>query len=80
MPSTPSLVGEEIIREQTHILIVDDNPLNRSIIGRLLMKMGFSVDTAEGGYEALEMVAHPEKKLYSLSALSSSLPSSVVCC
>ncbi|GAA5842934.1 hypothetical protein JCM11251_002938 [Rhodosporidiobolus azoricus] len=68
-PSTPSLAQQQqqdIDRSQHTILVVDDNELNRNIIGRLLGKMGFEVDSASSGYEALEKVADPQKKRYSL--------------
>ncbi|GAA5937825.1 uncharacterized protein JCM15063_002129 [Sporobolomyces koalae] len=47
----------EVIKDNTWILVVDDNELNRSIIARLLSKMGFHVDCAGNGWDALDMVA-----------------------
>ncbi|GAA5902646.1 uncharacterized protein JCM6883_007193 [Sporobolomyces salmoneus] len=48
----------DVIKENTWILVVDDNELNRSIIARLLTKMGFNVECAANGYEALDMVSN----------------------
>ncbi|GAA5820583.1 hypothetical protein JCM10212_006418 [Sporobolomyces blumeae] len=63
--SVPKAVQEasDVIKENTWVLVVDDNDLNRSIIARLLTKMGFHVESAANGYEALDMV---EKKKYDL--------------
>ncbi|GAA6024115.1 hypothetical protein JCM11491_001095 [Sporobolomyces phaffii] len=48
----------DVIKENTWILVVDDNELNRSIIARLLTKMGFHVESAANGYDALDMVSN----------------------
>lgn len=37
------------------VLIVEDNALNRDMLGRRLLKRGFTVDYAETGEEALDM-------------------------
>ncbi|GAA6033927.1 hypothetical protein JCM8097_000412 [Rhodosporidiobolus ruineniae] len=67
VPTTPDPTQtQDLVRKDIWILIVDDNELLRTVLSRLLSKMGFSVDTASSGYEALEMVAKPEEKLYSL--------------
>tara|TARA_R110000868_G_scaffold179562_1_gene419664 strand:+ start:3028 stop:3465 length:438 start_codon:yes stop_codon:yes gene_type:complete len=36
------------------VLVVDDNELARNLIANPLTEVGFSVDTAAGGFEALE--------------------------
>merc|ERR1712151_1209597 len=38
------------------ILVVDDAPMNRKLLTRLLMKRGHHVDMAEDGLDALEKV------------------------
>ncbi|GAA5957761.1 hypothetical protein JCM3765_003757 [Sporobolomyces pararoseus] len=53
----------DVIKENTWVLVVDDNELNRSIIARLLTKMGFHVECAANGYDAFDMVS---KKRYDL--------------
>ncbi|GAA5903840.1 hypothetical protein JCM6882_001329 [Rhodosporidiobolus microsporus] len=69
-PATPNPAQQQqqqdIDRSEHTILVVDDNELNRNIITRLLSKMGFMSDSASSGYEALDKVADPEKKRYSL--------------
>ncbi|GAA5980667.1 hypothetical protein JCM11641_000169 [Rhodosporidiobolus odoratus] len=59
----PGQEPQDIDRSKVTILVVDDNELNRSIIARLLVKMGFQVESASNGYEALDLV---EKKEYAL--------------
>jgi sigma-B regulation protein RsbU (phosphoserine phosphatase) len=41
---------------QAHLLVVDDNELNRDMLSRRLRKEGHRVDVAEDGKRALEMV------------------------
>ncbi|WP_286192254.1 response regulator [Roseomonas genomospecies 6] len=40
-----------------HLLVVDDSPTNRILTAALMRKVGFSVDTADGGAEAIASVA-----------------------
>src|SRR5437867_842015 len=46
--------GDEAARA---ILVVDDNPENREMLGRRLVREGHRVETASGGREALERLA-----------------------
>jgi signal transduction histidine kinase len=43
-----------------HILVVDDNEMNRDVMTRRLRREGYVVDTAEDGYQALKMI-HAER-------------------
>jgi class 3 adenylate cyclase len=52
-----------------HILVVDDNPLNRDMLARRLESRGFTVATAEDGQQALEMVAAQEFELILLDVM-----------
>jgi len=40
----------------TRILVVDDDPLNREIVSRVLSKAGYETDSAKDGPEALAMI------------------------
>ena len=42
--------------ERGHLLVVDDNEMNRDLLSRRLRKKGHQVQVAEGGAEALEMI------------------------
>jgi signal transduction histidine kinase/CheY-like chemotaxis protein/HPt (histidine-containing phosphotransfer) domain-containing protein len=50
-PSTP-LKG--------HVLLVEDNPVNRQVAQRLISLAGLSADIAENGKEAVEKMAHTQ--------------------
>jgi CheY-like chemotaxis protein len=41
---------------QGHILVVDDNQLNRMLLSRALKEQGYTVSTAEDGQQALELL------------------------
>jgi phosphoserine phosphatase RsbU/P len=40
-----------------HLLVVDDNPVNRKVLGRYLEQLGHTIRYAENGRQALEMLA-----------------------
>jgi adenylate cyclase len=42
--------------QQSHVLIVDDNEMNRDMLKRRLTRQGCIVAIAENGYQALEMI------------------------
>ena len=46
-----------------HVLVVDDNPVNREIASAMLRHAGCSVDVAPGGAEAIDLVASGEYDL-----------------
>jgi signal transduction histidine kinase len=54
-----------------HILVVDDNELNRSLLERLLKRDGHHPEIAENGREALEMM---QQKVYDLILLDIMMP------
>src|SRR4051794_33466850 len=41
---------------QGHLLVVDDNEMNRDMLSRRLRREGYTVDLAEDGYKALELI------------------------
>ncbi|MBF0476945.1 MAG: response regulator [Deltaproteobacteria bacterium] len=51
-----SLAGDKV-------LVVDDNPLNRMLVGRILKKVGVGFSEAENGLSAIEMVRKEEPDL-----------------
>ena len=46
---------ETFIAPDAHILVVDDMPMNLTVITRLLKKTKINIDTAKSGKEALEL-------------------------
>ena len=53
------------------LLVVDDNELNRDMLSRRLERKGYQVDTAEDGYQALDMIS---KSPYDLVLLDIMMP------
>jgi len=59
----PSAAAQKPSRQETkpyvrlagHVLVVDDNSVNRIITSQMLVKLGFTVATAEDGLEAVEV-------------------------
>lgn len=48
-------ITKQII-ESAHILVVDDNEMNRDMLSRRLQRHGYKTSIAEDGYEALKMI------------------------
>ncbi|MBF0549511.1 MAG: response regulator [Deltaproteobacteria bacterium] len=66
-PETIRRIGQEAAQAQElvecpaslagdKVLVVDDNPLNRMLVGRILKKVGVGMAEAENGLSAIEMV------------------------
>ncbi len=53
------------------VLVVDDNPVNRKVAGGFLKKMGFQVDMAEDGKQAVDAV---EKCAYGMVFMDCQMP------
>jgi CheY-like chemotaxis protein len=53
----------------THLLLVEDNEVNRDMLSRRLARRGFTVSTAENGLEAIEtaLTGRPDLVLMDLS-------------
>jgi len=77
---TPEQVGEARQKETAttrspfvynfagrHVLVVEDHPLNREIILRILEECGFSVDIAENGQQAVDVFSN--KPIYYFDAI-----------
>ncbi len=57
-----------------HILLVEDNELNREIACCLLDDAGYTVDTAENGAVALEMIEGADARTYDLVLMDIQMP------
>lgn len=57
-----------------HILLVEDNELNREIALEILTNCGFCVDTAENGVEAVEKVKNSTEEMYDLVLMDIQMP------
>jgi signal transduction histidine kinase/ActR/RegA family two-component response regulator len=42
---------------QRHVLVVEDNPINQRVAEKMLARLGYRVDTANHGYEAIARMA-----------------------
>lgn len=50
------LLREDIMENSPNILLVDDNDVNRQVARSILAKVGYTVEVAQNGFEALEKV------------------------
>ena len=57
-----------------HVLIVEDNPTNSKLLGRILSKMGLAVDTTTNGREAVEAVEAERQDQYDLIFMDIQMP------
>jgi CheY-like chemotaxis protein len=48
--------GDKVKQEKAKILVVDDEPVNRTLLYKILLKLDYVVETASDGYHALESV------------------------
>lgn len=51
------------------ILVVDDNEMNRDLLARRLQRLGFTVDTADGGHSGLEKILGGDYQLIMLDIM-----------
>jgi len=51
------------------ILVVDDNEMNRDLLARRLQRLGFTVDTADGGHSGLEKILSGDYQLIMLDIM-----------
>ena len=51
------------------ILVVDDNEMNRDLLARRLERLGYSVDTADGGHSGLEKILSGDYQLVMLDIM-----------
>ena len=70
LPHTDDTLG---FRDK-HLLLAEDNELNREIALEILNEYGFRIDTAENGAEALEKVASSDPGEYDLVLMDIQMP------
>ncbi|VDB95608.1 unnamed protein product [Peniophora sp. CBMAI 1063] len=56
------------------VLVVDDDPMTRTLMTRMLTKLGCVVDTAEDGQQCLDAMLGPESPKYDLVSLDNYMP------
>ena len=66
-----ALQVEQLAEKILHVLIVEDNRINQKLAAFLLVKLGYKVDVAGNGVEALEAVG---KKDYDLILMDMQMP------
>jgi DNA-binding response OmpR family regulator len=59
---------------QGHILVVDDNPVNRMVLTRALQEGGYTVATAEDGRQALELLGTDRSPSFDVVLLDILMP------
>jgi len=62
---------EEIRKKSSHLLLVEDSPVNREILVNRLSKLGFTADIAENGRAAIDAARH---EVYGLILTDMHLP------
>ena len=70
---TASVVEVENFKGK-HLLLVEDNDLNREIAFEILNEYGFIVDTAENGKETVDMIAASQHGYYDLVIMDIQMP------
>ena len=67
------LDGKSVLQGK-HVLLVEDNELNREIALEILTNCGFCIDTAENGVEAVEKVKNSTEEMYDLVLMDIQMP------
>lgn len=62
------------IRASGHVLVVDDNQVNRMLVARVLTNAGFTVEEAENGEQALVLFGEQDVSAYDLIVLDMQMP------
>jgi CheY-like chemotaxis protein len=60
-PSQASKPVAAAASRAAHLLLVEDNPVNQRVVLAMLRKKGYSIDVANNGQEALEMLEQSER-------------------
>ncbi|MEQ8275429.1 MAG: ATP-binding protein [Deltaproteobacteria bacterium] len=69
----PAVTTQErvALQRQMHVLVVDDNAVNRTVVGKMLQRCGATYDVARDGIEAVEAV---EARDYDLVFMDCQMP------
>jgi signal transduction histidine kinase len=68
---TTGIPGENKDRINAHILLAEDNPINRQVIEAILEDIGCTFDSVENGEEVLDMIS---KKRYDIIFMDCQMP------
>jgi PAS domain S-box-containing protein len=71
----PETYNADLPAQGARVLVVDDNPLARSVLAALFARNGCTVATAESGDEALETLSENANKPFDCVLLDISMPS-----
>ena len=84
LPITKEEIPSAVINESSsdenidfvdkRVLLVDDIEVNREIAGMILSDLGFVVETAENGQQAVDKVSHSEPGYYSIVLMDVQMP------
>jgi len=70
-PSAETTLSNQFVGNEPHILLVDDNDVNRKVASNILIKSGCKVEEAIDGFEAIEKV---KKGNYDLVLMDIQMP------
>jgi CheY-like chemotaxis protein/nitrogen-specific signal transduction histidine kinase len=68
VPATEPMAGPVPAGDRGRVLVAEDNPINRLVAQRLLESLGYGVETAENGRQAVEAVAQAHYDLVLMDA------------
>ena len=57
-----------------HLLVVDDDRLNRMVLSRALREQGYTTETAENGWQALELLCQQHRRGFDVVLLDVLMP------
>jgi osomolarity two-component system sensor histidine kinase SLN1 len=73
-PSIPEGVPTTMVPQGLRVLVVDDDALTRTMMSRMLTRLGCTVSTAENGEIALEMVLSSHNGRFAVVFLDNQMP------
>ncbi|MBR6013683.1 MAG: amino acid permease [Selenomonadaceae bacterium] len=67
-------MNKEIDFSKVHLLLVEDNEINREIAAMILTEFGFTLDTAENGKIAVEKISESKPRTYQAILMDIQMP------